>query len=158
MGFTLSDRKTDCLLMNFFVLREEFFRQLVCLIDKEGCAYHRIGSDCNLWQCGEREKKTQKNINSHSNWQANSLEPKLWYQWMGWVISQIGGLAILWCLFICHFPSTGSGQVFVCEKRLIGQWTVTAEQNYRKVLDIDSTGFVSSSSSKYQHNIVLNFH
>lgn len=67
MGFTLSDRKTDCLLMNFFVLREEFFRQLVCLIDKEGCGYHRIGSDCNLWQCGEREKKTQKNINSHSN-------------------------------------------------------------------------------------------
>lgn len=67
MGFTLSDRKTDCLLMNFFVLREEFFRQLVCLIDKEGCAYHRIGSDCNLWQCGEREKKTQKKYNSHSN-------------------------------------------------------------------------------------------
>lgn len=107
-----------------------------------------------------REKKRHKiNINSHSNWQANSLEPKLWYQWMGWVIIQIGGLAILWCLFnICHFPSTGSGQVFVCEKRLIGQWTVTAEQNYRKVLIIDSTGFVSSSSSKYQHNIVLNFH
>lgn len=106
---------------------------------------------------GREKKRHQKNINSHSNWQANSLEPKLWYQWMGWVISQIGGLAILWCLFICHFPSTGSGQVFVCEKRLIGQWTVTAEQNYRKVLIyIDSTGFLSSSS-KYQHNIVLNF-
>lgn len=67
MGFTLSDRKTDCLLMNFFVLREEFFRQLVCLIDKEGCAYHRIGSDCNLWQCGGERKKDTKNINSHSN-------------------------------------------------------------------------------------------
>lgn len=85
MGFTLSDRKTDCLLMNFFVLREEFFRQLVCLIDKEGCAYHRIGSDCNLWQCGEREKKTPKKNIIHTliDKQINSLEPKLWYQWMG---------------------------------------------------------------------------
>lgn len=117
-GFYFSDRKTDCLLMNFFVLREEFFRQLVCLMDKEGCAYQRIGSDCNLWQCGEREKKHQKilftlQLTSKFTW------TKIMVSVDGLVISQIaGGLSISQCLFICHFPSTGSGQVFLCEKGL----------------------------------------
>lgn len=68
-----------------------------------------------MW--GERKKDTKKYY-SHSNWQANSLEPKkIMVSVDGLVISQIaGGLSISQCLFICHFPSTGSGQVFLCEK------------------------------------------
>lgn len=117
-GFYFSDRKTDCLLMNFFVLREEFFRQLVCLIDKEGCAYQRIGSDCNLWQCGEREKKTPKNIIHTPIDKQIHLNQN--YGISGWVGNQSDcwGTFYITVSFICHFPSTGSGQVFLCEKGL----------------------------------------
>lgn len=120
-GFYFSDRKTDCLLMNFFVLREEFFRQLVCLIDKEGYVLIReLVLIAIFGNVGRSRKKDTKKYYSHSNWQANSLEPKkIMVSVDGLVISQIaGGLSISQCLFICHFPSTGSGQVFLCEKGL----------------------------------------
>lgn len=105
-GLYFSDRKTDCLLMNFFVLREEFFRQLVCLIDKEGCAYQRFGSDCNLWQCGEIEKKRHQKIlftlqlTSKFTWTKIMVSVPV----DGLVISQIaGGLSISQCLLSVTF-------------------------------------------------------
>lgn len=102
--------------MNFFVLREEFFRQLVCLMDKEGCAYQRIGSDCNLWQCGEREKKTPKNIiHTPIDKQIHLNQNYGISRWVGYQ-SDCWGTFYITVSFICHFPSTGSGQVFLCEK------------------------------------------
>lgn len=119
-GFYFSDRKTDCLLMNFFVLREEFFRQLVCLIDKEGCAYQRIGSDCNLWQCGEIEKKRHQKILFTLQLTSKFTWTKKNYGISRWVGNQSDcwGTFYITVSFICHFPSTGSGQVFLCEKGL----------------------------------------
>lgn len=103
-GLYFSDRKTDCLLMNFFVLREEFFRQLVCLMDKEGCAYQRIGSDCNLWQCGEIEKKRHQKILFTLQLTSKFTWTKIMVSVDGLVISQIaGGLSISQCLLSVTF-------------------------------------------------------
>lgn len=143
-GLYFSDRKTDCLLMNFFVLREEFFRQLVCLIDKEGCAYQRIGSDCNLWQCGEREKKTPKNI-------IHTPIDKQIHLNQNYGISRWVGYQSDWGTFLYHsvfYLSLSFNWIrssFPLWERLIGQWTVTAEQN-QKGLNINRTSFFWSKS------------
>lgn len=144
-GLYFSDRKTDCLLMNFFVLREEFFRQLVCLIDKEGCAYQRIGSDCNLWQCGEREKKTPKNIiHTPIDKQIHLNQNYGISRWVGYQ-SDCWGTFYITVSFYLSLSFNWIRSSFPLWERLIGQWTVTAEQN-QKGLNINRTSFFLSKS------------
>lgn len=144
-GLYFSDRKTDCLLMNFFVLREEFFRQLVCLIDKEGCAYQRIGSDCNLWQCGEREKKTPKNIiHTPIDKQIHLNQNYGISRWVGYQ-SDCWGTFYITVSFYLSLSFNWIRSSFPLWERLIGQWTVTAEQN-QKGLNINRTSFFWSKS------------
>lgn len=117
-GFYFSDRKTDCLLMNFFVLREEFFRQLVCLIDKEGYVLIRELVLIAIFGNVGREKKRHQKILFTLQLTSKFTWTKIMVSVDGLVISQIGGLFYITVSFICHFPSTGSGQVFLCEKGL----------------------------------------
>lgn len=102
-GLYFSDRKTDCLLMNFFVLREEFFRQLVCLIDKEGYVLIRELVLIAIFGNVGREKRHQKilftlQLTSKFTW------TKIMVSVDGLVISQIaGGLSISQCLLSVTF-------------------------------------------------------
>lgn len=64
-----------------------------------------------------REKKRHQKILFTLQLTSKFTWTKIMVSVDGLVISQIaGGLSISQCLFICHFPSTGSGQVFLCEK------------------------------------------
>lgn len=119
-GFYFSDRKTDCLLMNFFVLREEFFRQLVCLIDKEGYVLIRELVLIAIFGNVGREKRRHPKIlftlqlTSKFTWTKKNYGIS---RWVGYQ-SDCWGTFYITVSFICHFPSTGSGQVFLCEKGL----------------------------------------
>lgn len=103
-GFYFSDRKTDCLLMNFFVLREEFFRQLVCLIDKEGYVLIRELVLIAIFGNVGREKKRHQKILFTLQLTSKFTWTKIMVSVDGLVISQIaGGLSISQCLLSVTF-------------------------------------------------------
>lgn len=103
-GLYFSDRKTDCLLMNFFVLREEFFRQLVCLIDKEGYVLIRELVLIAIFGNVGREKKRHQKILFTLQLTSKFTWTKIMVSVDGLVISQIaGGLSISQCLLSVTF-------------------------------------------------------
>lgn len=69
-----------------------------------------------MW--GDREKKTPKNIiHTPIDKQIHLNQNYGISRWVG-NQSDCWGTFYITVSFICHFPSTGSGQVFLCEKGL----------------------------------------
>lgn len=141
-GFYFSDRKTDCLLMNFFVLREEFFRQLVCLIDKEGYVLIRELVLIAIFGNVGREKKRHQKIlftlqlTSKFTWTQKNYGIS---RWVGYQ-SDCWGTFYITVSFYLSLSFNWIRSSFPLWERLIGQWTVTAEQN-QKGLNINRTSF-----------------